>query len=135
MGFNRVMLLGKPLRAPSMRWISDRIAVAEFPIVVEKSYKTSSGAEKLSRLEVLVQAYGPIAERCTSQYRDGDVFVEGRIRIEQTKRDDGKLDSHYSIVAERVEFDGAPVEAASAPSAPPAAEARRARPAREPAAA
>jgi single-stranded DNA-binding protein len=120
MGLNKVMLTGRALRAPTMRWISDTLPVAEFPIVVEKTFKTSTGKEKTNRLEILVQAYGPVADHCKGGAA-GEVHVEGRLRIEDRK--DGDAWKHtYSIVAESCEFEAATVEPASeAPRRPRAA--------------
>jgi single-stranded DNA-binding protein len=107
---NRVMLMGRALKKASIRWVSDRTAAAEFPMIVERSAKTASGAEKLVRLEVTVQAYGNLAERLDGAPIDvGLVYVEGRLRIEDARDEAGRKLARFSVVAERVELDGAEV--------------------------
>ena len=127
MGVNKVVLIGQALRVPELKWVGEHEAVSAFAIEMTKSYRTAEGVEKHATTAVPIVAYGRLAERCAAEGREGcEVMVEGRVRVETVKDENGKPQSRYCVVADRCEFNGAP-------PGPPARDVPR-RSAREPAA-
>src|SRR5438105_2786285 len=101
MGFNKIMLIGQTLRVPELKWVSEHEAVSEFSVVMAKTYRTAEGVEKRARTEISVVAYGPLAERCAAEAREGhEIFIEGRLRLESLKGEEGdKPRTRYCVVA------------------------------------
>lgn len=128
MGFSKVMVIGRAKVRPMVRK-GDRFAIAEFPIVLEKPYRSASGEDKVERTEVPVVAFGDAALRCGAIPEGGaEVMIEGRLRMEEVKSGERSYTRHV-IVADRCEFEGAPP---GPPTSPPPREHPRA-PARMPA--
>jgi len=116
MGFNKVMIVGQAARTPEVRWVNENLAVAEFPLVTERTFRDAGGADRMSRMVVPIVAYGSTAERLKEiPAESGEVLVEGRLKIESWRDQEGKWQSKYCVVAERCAFGGEPlVESAAA---------------------
>ena len=79
--------------------------VANFPIAVNRSIKTSSGefSKEVSFFDV--EAWGPIAETCVQEGAKGrGVRVVGRLKQSRWENAEGKHFSKIFIVAEHIEF-------------------------------
>lgn len=115
MGFNRVLLIGQAVSLPHVSRTNNNLPMAEFPLVVERMYRSQTGEDRSVRTEVPVVAYGSVAERLERVTSLGEVHIEGRIRHDVTKDSEGRiLSSRYCIVADRCEFEAGPPDGAPA---------------------
>ena len=106
--FNRVFLIGNLTRDPEVRYLSSGKAIAELRMAVNRRFKTATGEERDETCFVNVSVWGRQAETC-SQYlsKGAPVFVEGRLKYDEWEKD-GQKHNRLSVVAERVQFMGAP---------------------------
>lgn len=117
---NRVMLIGRTTGNAEFRWIEEHRGATRFALEVARTYRDHEGVERTASTTIPVVAYGDLAGRCKDLRADtADVYVEGRLKLEQWKGDDGTMRSMYSVVADRCEFTGAAAPAVPA-KAPPA---------------
>jgi len=123
--FNRVILAGNLVRDPETRFIPSGTAVTSFSIAVNRRYKSNNEfKEEVSYFDVSV--FGKMGENCAEYLSKGKpVLVEGRLRQRRWEAD-GVKRSKIEIVADNVQFLGAPRGASTEPSAPasPAPEAQ-----------
>ena len=120
---NRAFLMGNLTRPPEVRYAPSGKAVAEMRMAINRRYKTSTGEEKDETCFVNVVVWGRQAESCGQYLSKGSaVFVEGRLQYEEWEKE-GQKNSRLRVVADRVQFMGAPkrAEFGDAPEAPPAA--------------
>jgi single-strand DNA-binding protein len=128
---NRVFLMGNLTRDPEVRYLPSGQAVAELRLAVNRKYKTQSGEEKEDTCFVDVNAWGRTAEVCGQYLSKGSsLLVEGRLKYDEWEKD-GKKNSKLRVVADHVEFMGAPRRNAEV-SDGPGDEASAARPASAP---
>ena len=128
---NRVFLMGNLTRDPEVRYLTSGQAVAEMRLAVSHKYKTQSGEEKEDTCYVDVNAWGRTAETCGQYLSKGSpLLVEGRLKYDEWEKD-GKKNSRLRVVADRVQFIGAPRRNAEV-SDGPGDETPAARPARTP---
>jgi single-strand DNA-binding protein len=105
---NRVFLLGNLTRDPEVRYLPSGQAVAEFRLAVSHKYKTQSGEEKEDTCYVDVSVWGRQAETCGQYLSKGSpALVDGRLKYDEWEKD-GKKNNKLRVVAERVQFVGAP---------------------------
>jgi single-strand DNA-binding protein len=129
---NRVFLMGNLTRDPEVRYAPSGKAVAEMRMAMNRKYRTSSGEEKDETCYVNVVVWGRQAETCAQYLAKGSpCFVEGRLQYDEWEKD-GQKNNRLRVVADRVQFVGAPRQRAevadtaedagpaSAPASPPA---------------
>jgi single-stranded DNA-binding protein len=108
MGFNRVMLIGRATQQGTDQVRDGRRGI-EFPLVIERTIRNTDGPERTVKTEVPVIAFGNLADTCRTKLpvAEKDIYVEGRLKVNSWKTEDGKW--HYSgyVVADRCEVDGA----------------------------
>lgn len=123
---NKVLLIGNLTKDPEVRYTSGGMAVADLRLATSRKFKTSSGEEKEETCFVSITVWGRQAETCGEYLRKGSsAFVEGRLKLDEWEKD-GKKNSRLTVVAERVQFLGAPRRGEYG-DAPEAAERRPAR--------
>jgi single-strand DNA-binding protein len=117
--FNRVILAGNLVRDPETRFLPSGVAVTSFSIAVNRRYKSNNEVkEEVSFFDVSV--FGKTGENCAEYLSKGrPVLVEGRLR-QRSWEADGVKRSKIEVVADNVQFLGAPRGAAAEPSAPSA---------------
>jgi single-strand DNA-binding protein len=138
---NRVFLIGNLTRDPEVRFLSSGTAVADLRMAVSRKFKTQAGEDKEETCFVDVVVWGRQAETCGEYLKKGSqAFIEGRLKLDEWEKN-GQKQSRIRVVAERVQFLGAPRRAefkdaaggegrgARAPEAPAAAEEAEAPPA------
>ena len=126
---NRVFLVGNLTRDPEVRYLQSGQAVAEMRLAVTSRYKTQSGEEKEDTVFVDVNVWGRTAENCAQYLSKGSpALVEGRLKLDQWEKD-GKKNSKLFVVADRVQFIGAPKRTGEYTDTPGGDEAAPARPA------
>jgi len=146
--YNKVLLIGNLTRDPEVRYTPKGTAIANLGLAVNRTYTLESGEQKEEVTFVDVEVWGRQAET-TGQYlsKGRPVFIEGRLKLDQwDDKESGQKRSKLKVVAERVQFLGAPRPGAEfkeqAPAEAPSPRTRRgpataspeAMPAEEPAA-
>ncbi len=105
---NRVMLAGNLTRDPEVRYTPSGRAVSALGLAVNRRYRTSEGEDKEEVCFVDIDVWGRQAETCGEYLGKGSpVLVEGRLRLDQWEKD-GQKNSKLKVVADRVQFLGAP---------------------------
>lgn len=128
---NRVFLMGNLTRDPEVRYLTSGQAVADLRMAVSHKYKTQSGEEKEDTCFVDVNVWGRTAETCGQYLSKGSpLLVEGRLKYDEWEKD-GKKNNKLRVVAERVQFIGAPRRNAEV-SDGPGDDTRAAKPSRSP---
>ena len=105
---NKVFLIGNLTKDPEIRYISTGKAVGDLRMAVNRRFKTTDGQERDETCFVAVTVWGRQAETCGEYLRKGSqIMVEGRLQYDEWEKD-GKKNSRLRVVAERVQFMGAP---------------------------
>ncbi len=119
--FNRVILAGNLVRDPEIRYLPSGTPVTSFAVAVNSRYKQNNEIrEEVSYFDIVV--FGKQGENCAEYLSKGrPVLVEGRLR-QRRWESDGVKKSKIEVVADGVQFLGAPRGSGSAdaqgPSAP-----------------
>ena len=107
---NKVILIGRFVRDPEVRYTSNDKCCATFNIAVDRKYK-QEGQTEADFPRVI--AWGKTAEFIEKYFRKGmKIGIEGRIQTGSYKNKDGNTVYSTDIVADSVEF----VESKSAAS-------------------
>lgn len=106
---NKVFLFGNLTRAPELRYTPGGMAVCEFGLAVNRKYM-SNNQEKEETCFVNIVVWGKQGESCQRYLEKGSTaMIEGRLQLDQwDDRETGKKRSILRVVAERVQFVGAP---------------------------
>jgi|SRR3989338_546851 len=105
---NKVFLMGNLTRDPELRYVPSGAPVATFGLAVNRRYVTQHGDKKDEVCFVRVVVFGKQAESCSQHLNKGRlVFVEGRLQYRSWEQE-GQKRSALDVVADRVQFLGAP---------------------------
>ena len=105
---NKVFLLGNLTRDPELRYVPSGAPVATFGLAVNRRFMTQHGEKKDEVCFVRIVVFGKQAESCSQHLSKGRlVFVEGRLQYRSWEQD-GQKRSVLDVVADRVQFLGAP---------------------------
>lgn len=108
-GLNKAFLIGNLTRDPELRYTPSGLAVTSFTVAANRSYTTPSGEKKDTTTFMKVVVWGKRAEVCGEYLNKGSlVFVEGRIQNRSWQAQDGTKRTTVEIVANNVQFLGAP---------------------------
>jgi single-strand DNA-binding protein len=138
--YNKVLLMGNLTRDPEVRYTPKGTAIANLGLAVNRVYTLDSGEQKEEVTFVDVEVWGRQAETAGQYLCKGrPVFIEGRLRLDSWEdKESGQKRNKLKVVAERVQFLGAPRAGAEfkegTPAEQPPARAvgtRRSRPAAE----
>lgn len=103
---NRVVLVGRLARDPEIKYTPTNTAVARFTLAVGGKPR-NDGGDSVSFIPIVV--WGKTAETCKQYLSKGKmVAVDGRLDQRSWKAQDGSARSVIEVVADRVEFLGAP---------------------------
>ncbi len=106
---NKVFLMGNLTRDPELRYVPSGAPVATFGLAVNRRFVTQQGEKKDEVCFVRVVVFGKQAESCSQHLTKGRlVFVEGRLQYRSWEQQDGQKRSVLDVVADRVQFLGAP---------------------------
>ena len=126
---NRVFLAGNLTRDPEVRYTPSGKAVGDLRMAVNRQYRMADGETRDETCFVNVVVWGRQAETSGEYLKKGSgLLVEGRLQYDEWEKDGQKF-NRLRVVAERVQFlgaprgaghrdDSAPVDGAR-PSAPP----------------
>lgn len=99
---NKVIIIGRLVRNPEIRYTSNGICCASFSVAVDRRFK-QDGQPEADFPRVI--AWGKTAEFIEKYFRKGmKIGIEGRIQTGSYKNKDGNNVYTTDIVAEAVEF-------------------------------
>ena len=102
---NVVVLAGHLTRMPELRHTPSGVAVCDLRIAVNDTYTSRSGEKIESALYAGVSVWDRQAESCAEYLAKGaPVLVEGRLKLDQWKTEDGQHRSRIYVRAHRVQF-------------------------------
>ena len=100
--YNKVILLGRLVRYPTLKESQSGTAISEFTLAVNY---TNAGRGQDETIFVDVTAWGGVARACAKTLARGSpVLVDGRLRQEKWKTRDGQKRSKLSVTANNVMF-------------------------------
>lgn len=108
--FNKVILVGNLTRDPELRYTPKGVAIAKCGLAVNRVWTTETGEKKEETTFVDVDVFGRTAENVAQYMRKGSpILIEGRLRLDQwDDKQTGQKRSKLGVVAETVQFLGAP---------------------------
>jgi single-strand DNA-binding protein len=106
---NKVFLIGNLVRDPDARQTPTGTPVTDMRLAVTRQYRTQDGRQQEETCFVDVTVWGRQAETVGEYLKKGSpVLVEGRLKLDEWTTKDNQKASRLSVVAERVQFLGAP---------------------------
>lgn len=133
---NKVILLGRLTRDPELRYTPSGTAVCDLGVAVGRKWKGADGSLKEDTCFVDVTVWQKQAENCAQYLKKGrEVFIEGRLALDQWQTPEGQKRSKLKVVALGVQFIGSrppSSEPGAAPAEPPVEEPPPEEPAGEP---
>jgi len=119
--FNKVLLMGNLTRDPEVRYTPKGTAIANIGLAVNRTYTLDNGEQKEEVTFVDIEVWGRQAETAGQYLAKGrPVFVEGRLKFDSwDDKESGQKRSKLKVVAERVQFLGAPRAGAEFKDQPP----------------
>jgi single-strand DNA-binding protein len=108
--FNKVMLMGNLTRDPEVKYTPKGTAIANLGLAVNRVYTTESGEQKEEVTFIDIEVWGRQAETAGQYLAKGrPVFIEGRLKLDSWEdKESGQKRNKLKVVAERVQFLGAP---------------------------
>lgn len=100
---NKVILLGRLVKDPELRYTPNGHAVAKFTLAVNRARQNAQGEREADFIPVVV--WQKQAENCANYIGKGSlVAVEGRIQVRTYDAKDGQKRWVTEVVAENVRF-------------------------------
>jgi|SRR5690554_2130683 len=100
---NRVVLVGRLVADPELRYTSSGIAVANFRLAVNRPFTSESGEREADFINAV--AWRSVAENLANYQKKGNLIgIDGRIQTRSYEGQDGKRVYVTEIVAESVQF-------------------------------
>jgi single-strand DNA-binding protein len=108
--YNKVLLMGNLTRDPEVRYTPKGTAIANIGLAVNRVYSTEGGEQKEEVTFIDIEVWGRQAETVGQYLAKGrPVFVEGRLKLDSWEdKESGQKRQKLKVVAERVQFLGAP---------------------------
>lgn len=99
---NRIVLTGRLVADPELRYTASGIAVASFRIAVDRTFKNQQGERETDFINVV--AWRQRAEFAANYLTKGRLIaVDGRLQIRQYQAQDGTKRTVAEVVADNVE--------------------------------
>ena len=101
---NKIILIGRLVRDPKLRYTSNGIAVTNFTLAVERNYSSKDGEKEVDFIKIVT--WRKTAESCAQHLGKGRlVAVEGSLQIKNNKSEkDGRTYINPEVVASNVRF-------------------------------
>ena len=102
--FNKIILIGRLVRDPQLRYTENGTAVNNFTLAVERNYSSKDGENDLDFIKIVT--WRKLAETCAQHLGKGRlVAVEGSLQIKNNKSEkDGRTYINPEVVASNVRF-------------------------------
>ena len=108
-GLNRVILIGNLTDDPELRYTQAGTARTRFAIAINRRWRDREGNLQEETTFVPIVVWGQQAENCANYLEKGRlVAVEGRLRIDSFETEEGERRKVVEVVADTVQFLGAP---------------------------
>lgn len=119
--YNKVLLMGNLTRDPEVRYTPKGTAIANIGLAVNRVWTTDAGEQKEEVTFVDIEVWGRQAETAGQYLSKGrPVFIEGRLKFDSWEdKESGQKRNKLKVVAERVQFLGAPKGNAEISDQPP----------------
>lgn len=99
---NHIILIGRLVRDPELRYTSNGVAVSNFTLAVERNYTNSNGEKEVDFIKIVT--WRKLAEICANNLGKGRlVAVEGSLNIRKSEKD-GRTYINPEVVANEVKF-------------------------------
>lgn len=104
-GYNRIIMIGNLTKDPELRPVGSQ-SVCKLNIASNKQYKNRQTGALISEVCFIdIEVWGVQAESCRTYLQKGrSVLIEGRLKLDNWKDQEGNPRSKHSIVADRVVF-------------------------------
>lgn len=113
---NRIVLVGRLVADPQLRFTQSGIAVANFRLAVDRPFTNQQGERETDFIDVVT--WRRLAETCANNLGKGRlVAVDGRLQIRSYEAQDGTRRQAAEVVADTVQFLDWPRES-GAPESP-----------------
>ena len=100
---NAVVLIGRCVRDPELRYAASGTAVGNVSLAVDRDYRDKDGKRETDFIEVVL--WKKDAENTAQYCRKGSlVAVHGRIQVRSYEATDGRKRKAFEVVADRVQF-------------------------------
>ena len=100
---NSVILIGRLVRDPDMRYTATGKGVCGFTLAVDRPFANQDGEREADFLDVV--AWGKLAETCANHLSKGRlVAVRGRLQVRSYETQDGQRRRVAEVVADDVRF-------------------------------
>ena len=100
---NNVVLIGRLVRDPDMRYTPNGVAVTTFTLAADRPFTNSAGEREADFIPIVV--WRQLAEACANHLRKGRlVAVQGRIQTRQYENNEGRKVNAVEVVADTVRF-------------------------------
>lgn len=106
-GYNRVIMIGNLTKDPELKPVGTQ-SVCKMTIASNKQYKNKqTGAAIQEVCFIDIEVWGAQADSCKTYLQKGKpILVEGRLKLDTWKDQEGQTKSKHSIVAEKIVFLG-----------------------------
>ncbi len=106
--FNRIIIIGNLTRDPEYNQLPSGQGLCKLGIASNRQYRNKATGEMVSEVcFVDVTVWGAQAESCNQYLQKGrPILVEGRLKLDTWKDQEGNNRSKHTITAERVVFLG-----------------------------
>ncbi|WP_302487213.1 single-stranded DNA-binding protein [uncultured Megamonas sp.] len=112
---NKVILAGRLVRDPEVRYTQTGKAVASFTLAVNRRFSRSADQQTADFIPIVV--WDKLAEVCGNNLVKGSqVLIEGRIQIRSYDAQDGSKRYVTEVIAQELEFMGSRPASAPAPA-------------------
>lgn len=103
MMLNRVILIGRLVRDPELRYVPSGQPVASFTLAVDRPFTSQQGEQQTDFIDIV--AWRRLAEQVTQYLGKGRlVAVEGRLQIRSYETADGQKRKVAEVVATNIRF-------------------------------
>lgn len=103
LSINRVILIGRLTKECQLRYTPSGVAVANFTLAVERTFKNAQGERETDFIPVVV--YKQLAELCANYLDKGKLCsVDGRIQTGSYLNKEGQKVYTAEVIAENVQF-------------------------------
>jgi single-strand DNA-binding protein len=100
---NRIILIGRLVRDPELRYTPNGVATCSFSLAVARSFVNQKGERETDFIDIV--CWRKLAETCASHLGKGRlVAVDGRLQIRSYETAEGQKRKASEVVAEDVRF-------------------------------
>jgi single-strand DNA-binding protein len=116
---NRIVLIGRLVRDPELRYTPNGVATCGFSLAVDRPFVNQKGERETDFIDVVI--WRKLAETCAAHLGKGRlVAVEGRLQIRSFETAEGQKRKVAEVVADNVRFLDWPDKNRDASGSPPA---------------